>query len=77
MGFLQDGITDLSWENGDGATSGDDPQKIVPSASDTTTMSFDQIFQWNRHFLYYQLEKRVDGLTFDGAGSVDVTAYTE
>jgi len=46
-GLLQDSITYVLWENGDGAASGDDPQEIIPSASDTTTMSFDQIFQWD------------------------------
>jgi hypothetical protein len=45
--WVQHGVTDLLGKDGDGAASGDDSEEIIPSASDTAAMPFDQVFQWD------------------------------
>jgi len=44
---IQDVIADTSGQDRDGTAPGDDSEKIIPSTTDTTTMSFYEVFQWN------------------------------
>jgi hypothetical protein len=49
---IQDSLAEMFWKDRDGGTSRDDSKEIIPSASYTTTVSLNQIFEWDGHFLY-------------------------
>merc|ERR1719447_1265751 len=45
-------IAHLFWNHRRRRTTGDDSQQIVPSSNDVTSMSLDEILEWNRHFFF-------------------------
>lgn len=62
---IQDIITDVLGQEGNGRTTRNNGEQVIPTTTDTTAMSFNEFSQRNGHFF------------FDGTGVVDVTRDTE
>jgi len=49
----QNGVANVPWENRYRGATGDDALQVVPSASNSSGMFFNEVFQRDAHFLFY------------------------